>query len=1224
MNEWEFTAEVASWINILLSKDHSLPFSSAKCEQRSRGSQKRRDLTLLDKSNRVCLTGEIKLPYRKDGGSPFVQSVIDDARKKAARAKSEFFFTWNVNECALWETTPAKDSLRERDYRSWRVTSVHAESHMDMPMTITAIKDWLPLFLNDFAAILRGTAPLGKKSPDEKFIEALESALQMPIALTNWELSERYKKARFKSELDKWMRDDQGWVILSDKEGERDNLERAAKFACYALVNKLVFHEALLKRYGTRMDGLSVPEHIDTGDALRTHLEGSFARAKNTTGDYETVFGEEHHGIGNRIPFYADGAAPHWRVLISQIHEFDFSKLDYEVIGNIFERLIGPEERHKYGQFYTRVEIVDLINSFCIRRGDEKVMDPACGGGTFLVRAYARKRELAPARKHGQLLSDLYGVDYSSFAAHLTTINLATRDLVEAENYPQVVRKDFFDVVSDRPFVALPKRNTSNGLGNLQHREVTIAPLDAVVGNPPYIRQEGIPKAKRRGKGGPEPGTKEYYQKLVADEQGAILPGRSDIHCYFWPHAASFLKPDAYLCLLTSSQWLDVEYGFRLQEYILRNFDILAVLESIDEPWFVGARVATTVTILRRQLDEKKRMDNTVRFVQLRRPVAQIIAHDGTTAGAILAADAFRDEILSLKENTSNERYRARLVRQGALWDDGVKLGVIMGKSKDPGDEDSHSQTGEYYGGKWGVHLRAPDLWFQLLDDYGKRFAPLGELADVRFGVKSGKDCFFYPIDGSADCLANHTDPETFLITYGVPRCDVASGQLKLVKCGEGRGEIRPIEAQYLEPEVHSLMEVDRFSVEPEDCSRLILLAGEPREKLEGTHVLDYIKWGESRNFHTGATCASRVTQEREWYDLTGHQRGALFWPKSQQYKHAVPTNDANLQCNCNLYDVNLSAETPSRVMAGILNSSVTILSKFQFGRPVGVEGNFKTEVVDVNAMLVPDPRLGTSRQSEEIARTFSRLMRRRPVQFLSERRMREMAYRQAGKEEQLKDLSDECELDMDDRRALDDAVLQMLGVRSKRQRRELIDRLYAYLRDFFEWTRQKEEKAIANKKKAKRKGAARPEELASQVFQEMLEKEPGLFRHYDPDFIDAAKPYDTYELPQEGAPEPLHDLHIPHGVRFSNGKKRSVAILEVRSDAQVNLVVLVASTCRRGFVRIPYDDDECARVHTEYERFALHRERQVRAFIESRTADEEMQEKIYAVLMPMLLRGAD
>jgi type I restriction-modification system DNA methylase subunit len=110
-------------------------------------------------------------------------------------------------------------------------------------------------------------------------------------------------------------------------------------------------------------------------------------------------------------PFYSNFAVRYWRGLINQIHEFDFSKLDYEIIGNIFERLISPDERHKYGQYYTRAEVVDLINSFSIRTGSESVIDPAYGGGTFLVRAYVRKRELAPSRTHEQMLGDLYGID---------------------------------------------------------------------------------------------------------------------------------------------------------------------------------------------------------------------------------------------------------------------------------------------------------------------------------------------------------------------------------------------------------------------------------------------------------------------------------------------------------------------------------------------------------------------------------------------------------------------------------------------------------------------------------------------------------------------------------------------------------------------------------------------------------------------------------------------
>lgn len=895
ITEWEFTADVAKWISEILINNPRLPFSEAKCEKRGSGSIKRRDLTLLDKNQGIVLTGEVKMPWAKDGGSPYIETVVQDARQKAQRAGVRFFFTWNVNELVLWETFPAKTAQKDRSYKSWKVTQIHKPEHLEISSTIHAFKSWLEPFLADFANIYLGTTPLGTQLPDEKFLQILESSLRMPIFRTQEELEERYKQPKFKSELDQWMRN-KGWLIVDDPDGMRDNLERAAQYACYALVNKLVFHEALLKRYAGKMENLSAPEHLTTGDNLRLHLEGFFQEAKVITEDYETVFGEDHTGIGNRIPFYSDRAVPHWRALINQIHNFDFSKLDYEVIGSIFERLLSPSERRKYGQFYTRPEVVDLINSFCIRGGQEKVMDPACGGGTFLVRAYTRKRELAPMRKHGELLSDLFGVDIDEFATHLTTINLATRDLIDAENYPQIVRSDFFDIEAHKPFMSLPTRIKAKGLGKIQHRDVEIPRLDAVIGNPPYVRQEQIRKARNPRQ--PEHGTKEYYQDLVKREMGADLGGRSDIHCYFWPHAASFLKDDGWLCLLTSSQWLDVEYGFRLQEWILRHFEIVAVFESIDEPWFVGARVVTAVTILRRQPDEETRMNNIVRFVQLRRPIREILAHDGTTAGAVNAADAFRGEILACPYNTANERYRVRLGRQGDLWKEGVRLGVIMGKSKYPGSDDPEVQDGDYYGGKWGIYLRAPDFWFKLLDEYGAGFTPLGSIAEVRFGVKSGNDSFFFPVDASDQCLTSEPDPMNFAQRYGVPRRLVASGKVKLVRCGEGRGEIRPIEAEYLEPELHNLMEIDGFTVSPEDCSRFMLYVGKSKDDLKGAYALKYIKWGEKLNVHRGSTVAGRVTKDREWYDLTGHARGALFWSKSQQYKHAIPINEQNLQCN--------------------------------------------------------------------------------------------------------------------------------------------------------------------------------------------------------------------------------------------------------------------------------------------------------------------------------------
>jgi hypothetical protein len=860
---------------------------------------------------------------------------------------------------------------------------------------------------------------------------------------------------------------------------------------------------------------------------------------------------------------------------------------------------------------------VDLINSFCIHRGDEKVLDPACGGGTFLVRAYARKHEQDPSRAHGELLSDLFGVDVDEFATHLTTINLATRDLIDAENYPQIARSDFFDIEAHKPFMSLPTRIKTKGLGKMQHREVEIPRLDAVIGNPPYVRQEQIRRAKNRKT--PERGTKEYYHDLVKREMGADLGGRSDIHCYFWPHAASFLKEDGWLCLLTSSQWLDVEYGFRLQEWILRDFEIVAVFESIDEPWFVGARVATTVTILRRQPDEAKRMANTVRFVQLRRPIREILAHDDTNGGALQAADTFRDELLALKENAVNERYRARLVCQGDLWQDGVRLGVMMGRSRFPGSNDLEVQDGDYYGGKWGIHLRAPDLWFKLLDVHGDKLTPLGDIAEVRFGVKSGNDSFFFPIDCSDDCLEAQGNPLKFEAAYGVPRQEVASGRVKLVRCGEGRGEIRPIEAEYLEPELHNLMEIKGFTVSPENCSRLILLLGEKPKKIKGKYVRHYIKWGEKEGFHKGSTCASRATVDRGWYDLTGHKRGAFFWSMSQQYKHVIPANDPNLICNHNLFDISPKGGNAS-TLGGVLNSTWVVLSKFQYGRPVGVEGNLKTEVVDVKMMLVPDPTDTPEPAQERVAQAFENLKKRQALYFLSERRLRHMAYTQAGKERDLEKLSDQCELDMDDRRELDDAVLEMLGVQSPEQRQALIDEIYDYLREFFELTRQKEEKAIINKNKARRLVLVRPAEVAAQILAEIKADHPELLRRYAPDFLNLNRSLDTYDLPAEGEPQELRDLYHDRGVVFMKGKK-CIASIDTHMPEQDPLIILLAKSGIRGLIPIPHEQDECQRVLQEYGDFIRRREDAVWELIGNRTHDEDLQEKIYAALMLLMTR---
>ena len=131
---------------------------------------------------------------------------------------------------------------------------------------------------------------------------------------------------------------------------------------------------------------------------------------------------------------------------MKNIDAVDFKKVPADVVGHIFQRLISPEERQQYGQFFTNADIVDLTNAFCIRQGGANVLDPACGSGSFLVRAYYRKKYLDPGKKHLDLISEIFGCDIAVYPAHLATLNLAAREINDEANYPRIARKNFFEV----------------------------------------------------------------------------------------------------------------------------------------------------------------------------------------------------------------------------------------------------------------------------------------------------------------------------------------------------------------------------------------------------------------------------------------------------------------------------------------------------------------------------------------------------------------------------------------------------------------------------------------------------------------------------------------------------------------------------------------------------------------------------------------------------------
>ncbi len=275
--------------------------------------------------------------------------------------------------------------------------------------------------------------------------------------------------------------------------------------------------------------------------------------------------------------------------------------------------------------------------------------------------------------------------------------------------------------------------------------------------------------------------------------------------------------------------------------------------------------------------------------------------------------------------------------------------------------------AGGYRAGKWGRYVRAPDVYFDIMRRFGKRFVALGEVADVRFGVKSGCDAFFMPRDITADLLARHTSDRDFRRhAGGAPRNEVESGKLRIIKAGDG--SVHPIESRCLAPELHSLMNVDRPVVRAAELDRVVLLVSEPLDKLkvEAPWARRYIRYGIEATFASAKSKGKPVPERPtckardRWYDLTGLVKpGLAFWPMAQQYRHIIAANPERLICNHNLFDVapaGLSAIEAESLVA-ILNSTVVGLFKAFYGRFAGTEGNLKTEVVDVNLLEVPDPR---------------------------------------------------------------------------------------------------------------------------------------------------------------------------------------------------------------------------------------------------------------------------
>jgi type I restriction enzyme M protein len=890
LTEPEFNAKVVGLMNQII-REKGLEFEEARMGTSVRMTDKTTkfpDGVIWESIERRAgvLLFEIKRPNYDASNI----GLIEEANIKAMRLGTDYFATWNMRDLILWRTWQPRVALYERVVHWYRnIIPVKDINEVDRKENWEKIRKFLEEFLIALDQDLFKKQKVFFGLPlDEFFIRKLETNVDINTLVFTVALRQKCIEDRdYYRRLCRWIWD-QGWhPDLKKKAQETDHLvyERIARIAAYVLANKILFYNVLR----TEHEELSPiqTERIKESSDLNQVLKEYFQKVLEI--NYDTIY---------KIDIFDDLKVPDNSLeqmikFLEDFDKYDFKGVNYEILGQVYEDLIPGAEKHEMGQYFTPPSTVDLINSFCIQNPADVILDLGCGAGTFLVRAYARLKYLNRRKTHKQLLEQLWGVDKASFPAHLAQINLVLPDLTETENFPYVENKDAFDISPGEAYFEVPPHK---GIKHSQEKissnlvRVKVPDMDAVVGNPPYIRQEKIEEKEHIRK----VIEKEWGNFRVTNQTGISIGSQADIYVYFFIHGARFLKEGGRLGFVTSNSWLDVRYGAGLQKFFLDNFKIIAIIESKVERSFAKADINTAITIVERCSDKKKRDNHVVKFVVLKERMDVLIPKAGDRS-RFEACDKLIYRIAKAKSIYEDSEIRVLPKKQKELYEEGIE---------------DHTYVGSKWGGKY---LRAPDIFFKILEKGKNLFVPLKDVAKVKFGIKTGANEFFY----------------------------LTEEQIKA----------HMIEKEFLKPVIKSPRESSSILLKREDLKFKVLLLHKDKKELRRTNVLKYIWWGEQKEYHKRPTCRSR----KRWYDLGKRKRGKVLWPMIHDERHCVFYNTVAV-VDHNLFELfplyrSVNAE---KISCALLNTTVYALFKELFGRSTLGQGALKTEGIDIEKLPVP------------------------------------------------------------------------------------------------------------------------------------------------------------------------------------------------------------------------------------------------------------------------------
>lgn len=140
---------------------------------------------------------------------------------------------------------------------------------------------------------------------------------------------------------------------------------------------------------------------------------------------------------------------PQLVMTLHKLSKFNFAGVDSDIVGTVYSTYVNRKEKKEKGQYYTPPEIVNyILDEVGYRTGagilgaNKRLLDPACGSGSFLVAAAKRLVETYkgnadqiddPVSVLNRVQNNLYGFDLNPFACYLSEVNLLIQvlDLVK-------------------------------------------------------------------------------------------------------------------------------------------------------------------------------------------------------------------------------------------------------------------------------------------------------------------------------------------------------------------------------------------------------------------------------------------------------------------------------------------------------------------------------------------------------------------------------------------------------------------------------------------------------------------------------------------------------------------------------------------------------------------------------------------------------------------------